>query len=118
MSNYVRRTSNPLSLGLALIAGTGLTIMIIALALGVLQAAESTNNIGGIFTLGLILLIAGVLGWVAVTQPYKHFDDINEPHYHGHDHHEEAHDDHAIVVAAPHTVVVSDSHDTHAPSHS
>lgn len=114
MSNYVRRTANRLSFGLAMIAGTGLTIMIVALALGVIQAAESTNNIGGIFTLGLILFIAGVLGWVAVTQPYKHFDDINEAHYHGHDHHEE----HAIVMAEPHAIVVAEPHDTHAPSHS
>jgi hypothetical protein len=103
VSNYIRRTSNPLTFGLALAGGIGLTLMMLALGIGVvLGDTADSSAVGSLFIIGITLLVIGVVGWVAVVQPYKNFDDINEPHFTGH-HHDEHHDDHAIVVVdTPH----------------
>ena len=78
---------SPLNVFLAVLGGTGLVIMSIALAVGVIQA-ENTNM--GVFNFlffgGLVLLIGASIGWFGVSQPHKHFDDINVPQYTGHDH--------------------------------
>lgn len=84
----------PLTMGLAMVAGLGLTLMVIALSIGVIQGVAADNNsIGLLFAGGLALLVVGIGGWVAVVQPYKHFDDINVPMDSGHHHdtHDEAH---------------------------
>ncbi len=80
---------SPLMVGLAVVGGLGLTLMSVALGVGVIQGAAATSNlISGTFWVGLIMLVGATIGWFGVAQPYKHFDDINEPHYHGH------HEDH------------------------
>ena len=108
------KTDNPLLFGLALAAGIGVVLMIIALAVGVVQGDAANNSaIGLTFIIGLAALITGAAAWTFVVQPYKHFDDINQPleddHGHGHAHdaaHDEPHDaDHPIAPAqlpAPH----------------
>ncbi len=89
MNIRTRHTNNPLTFGLALAAGIGIILMIIALALGAVrgEAADSTafnlTLIGGI-----LLTILGIGGWLAVVQPFKHFDDINVPQDTGHHGHE------------------------------
>jgi hypothetical protein len=111
------KLSNPVTLGLALAAGGGLILMITALAIGVSQADNANGtSISTMLILGLALFIFGLVGWVAVVRPYEHFDDINVPKYTGH----HDHDEHAIVVAEPHDVIIIKSHDTppHAESHS
>ncbi len=90
-------TREPIPFGLALAAGGGLTLMIVALGIGVVQGVSAdTNLIGLAFVGGLLLLIAGIIGWFSVVRPFANFDDINEPHYHGH--HDDHHGDDAADV--------------------
>ena len=91
--NFVKtsrfKTDNPLLFGLSLLAGAGLITMILSLAYGVIAGADANiNSIGSFFVLGLVLLITGVLGWVAVVRPFENFDDINIPMDTGHGHEE------------------------------
>ena len=90
---------------LALAAGAGLILMMLALAIGVVQGeAADASSIGLTFAGGLALLALGIAGWLALVQPFKHFDDINEPHFTGHHDaaHTETHDDHEAVAIIPH----------------
>lgn len=83
-------TQPPASLrvGLAFVAGIGLTLMVVAAGFAVV-AAEGVDNsgLGLMFGVGLAMLVTGIIAWFAVVRPDTHFDDINEPMYHGH--HEE-----------------------------
>jgi ABC-type nickel/cobalt efflux system permease component RcnA len=90
---------SPLILGVAMVAGLGVVLMIVALGVGVIQGLEA--NTGAIELLlagGLVLFLLGAGVWFAITQPQKHFDDINQPldadPHHGHDTHSST-DDHA-----------------------
>ena len=88
--------SKPIPFSLALAAGAGLILMMLALAFGVVQGDSANGTVIGVtFVGGLALLVFGIGGWLATVQPFKHFDDINVPQYTGH--HEEHHEDHAIV---------------------
>ncbi len=89
MTNQPSRT---VLAGLAFIAGAGLTLMIIAGGIGVVggEAADSAS-LSLLFILGVAMLISGSVAWFAIVRPDTHFDNINVPMYHGHDHH----DDHA-----------------------
>ncbi|MFZ4826522.1 MAG: hypothetical protein ACOYLB_04135 [Phototrophicaceae bacterium] len=72
---------------LAIIGGTGFFIMSIALGVGVIQGASASSSVISLaFFSGLAMLILASVGWFGVAQPHKHFDDINQPHYTGHDH--------------------------------
>lgn len=95
-----KHTSNPLTFGMSMVAGLGVVLMIIALAIGVVTGdASSTNLIGLTFFAGLVMLITGVVAWAAITRPFAHFDDINVPKDTGHGHgHEAHHDDHNAIV--------------------
>ncbi|MDX2137429.1 MAG: hypothetical protein SF123_04990 [Chloroflexota bacterium] len=86
------KTDNPMTFGLAMLAGSGVILMILALGYGVVAGANAdTNAIGLFFILGIALMISGFIGWFAVTRPDLHIDDINIPlddgHGHGHDTH-------------------------------
>ena len=87
-----RTGQNALTLGLALLAGSGATLMIVALGIGVVGGEDNQNLVGLLLIIGLGILMGGVIGWAGVVQPWANFDDINEPLYFGH-HHEEDHDD-------------------------
>jgi len=88
-------TPRSLVIGLAMTAGLGLTLMMVALGTGVIQGeAADSRAIGLLFVTGLALLILGFAGWFGVVRPDKHFDDINVPQYTGH--HDEHHTE--IVV--------------------
>jgi hypothetical protein len=105
--NY-KKTSHPLTFGLALTAGLGVIVMISALAVGVVQGASADSRVIG-FTLvtGFTLLILGFVGWLVIVRPFDYFDDINVPKDTGHGEHEtaivvqEADAEHAIE-ATPH----------------
>ena len=89
-----RTGQTSLTLSLSLIAGFGLTVMIIALAWGVVDGNANSDAIGILLVAGGMILVSGIAGWAGVTRPWEHFDDINEAQYHGHAH-EEHHDDHS-----------------------
>ncbi len=96
MSNHPDPMSKPVPFGLALAAGLGLILMILALAFGAVQGSSANSTVIGVtFAGGLALLIAGIIGWLAAVQPFNHFDDINVPQYTGH--HEEHHEENAII---------------------
>jgi 4-amino-4-deoxy-L-arabinose transferase-like glycosyltransferase len=103
----------PLTLSLAMLAGGGVVLMILALALGVVGDETSTSLISVLFVGGLLALITGSIAWYGVVRPDTHFDDINQPldGGHGHGHDTETHDDHAIIAADDHTV------HSHTPGH-
>ena len=77
---------NALKLGLSFVAGTGLFLMVTAAAVGVIGGVED-SALGLLFATGAAMLITGILVWFAVVRPDVTFDDINEPHYHGHHDH-------------------------------
>ena len=88
-----RTGNNSITVALAAVTATGFILMALALAVGVIGGAEANENtIQQMFLGGLILFIVGVAVWGGVVQPWKNFDDINKPLYHGH-HHDDAHHD-------------------------
>ncbi|MCU0475371.1 MAG: hypothetical protein MUC99_04530 [Anaerolineae bacterium] len=87
----------PVTLGLAVLAGSGMTLMIVAGGVGVITG----GNVGLWFIIGALALIGGGVAWVAIERPFTHFDDINKPldggHGHAHaadEHADDAHDAH------------------------
>mgnify|MGYP005848782293 CR=1 FL=1 len=106
-----KHTNNPLTFGLAMSGGIGLVVMMLALGIGVMQGeAADGNAIGMMFMIGLALLAIGVVGWLFVTRPFEHFDDISQPKDSGHHHEEpgEVHVDEPVpadkALPAPHDV--------------
>lgn len=71
----------PITLGLAVLAGSGMTLMIIAGGIGVITG----QGVNLLFAVGLAALIGGGVAWVAVERPFTRFDDIDQPlDSHGH----------------------------------
>jgi hypothetical protein len=96
VTRKISRDANPVVLGTSLVAGLGVLLAVLSLAIGVVQG--STQFTGLMLVAGLLLFIMGLVGWMGVVQPFKHFDDINIPAPDEH-HHEESHDEHAIEPA-------------------
>lgn len=72
--------NNPVTLGMAGIAGTGFTLMMLAAAVGVVQGADADmNTISLFFYGGAALFITGSVAWGAIVRPWENFDDINIP---------------------------------------
>jgi len=72
-------TSKPIPFYLSLTAGAGLILMMLALGIGVVQGSAADSTVVGVtFAAGIGLLVIGIIGWFAVVQPSRHFDDINE----------------------------------------
>lgn len=91
-----KHTSNPLNFGMSMVAGLGVVVMIIALGVGVVGGENTdTRFVGVVFAAGLLMLISGVVAWLAVTRPFERFDDIDVPKYTGHAHGHDEHDDHS-----------------------
>ena len=88
VSEKISTNHSPIVWWFSLVAGLGMTLMIVALSIGVLQIANAdSQTVGMLFAGGLVLFILGVVAWFAVVQPQKHFDDINQPaedEQHGH----------------------------------
>lgn len=100
MLNIVQKISKDgraSSFWLAMVAGLGVVLMMVALGIGVVQGSGADGStIGMLFAAGLILFILGAVGWFAVVQPQKHFDDITVPMDTGH-HAAEPHDEHPAL---------------------
>lgn len=84
------KTAHPLTFGLSMVAGLGVILMITALAVGVIQPDANTYVIGMLLVGGLAAFVVGVGGWLGVTRPFTHFDDITKPIDDGHGHAHEA----------------------------
>ena len=84
----ITQPSRPLRVGLSFVAGVGLILIVVAAGIAVISGETTdTSGLGLIFAVGVGMLITGIIVWFAVVRPDTHFDDINEPMYHGH--HEE-----------------------------
>ena len=81
-------TKDLATFGLSLSAGFGLVLILIALAVSVVVGEPAAYLVSGAIAVGIVLLIIGIGGWLVVVQPWRHFDDINQPlddgHGHGH----------------------------------
>jgi len=99
VATHPKKTANPTTFGLSMVAGVGFILMMLALGSGVVQGdAANGQAIGMAFAAGLALFLCGFIGWLAVVQPFKHFDDINIPKEAGnHTHEEYPAEDSAIV---------------------
>ena len=68
---------------LAMVGGLGMTMMILAAAIGVIYgaalAAETAHNLGLLFVSGLLVFVAAIGFWLGWARPFEHFDDINVP---------------------------------------
>lgn len=94
--------NNGLTLGFSFLAGLGMVTMMTAAGAGVIQGDTADDMvIGLLFAAGLGAFVVGLAAWMGVTQPWAHFDDINEPQYHGHAHdNSHADEDHTPSLAA------------------
>lgn len=63
--------------------------MVVALGIGVIVPDADNRFVGLAVLTGLIFLVGSVGSWLALVQPFKHFDDINIPA--DDDHHHETH---------------------------
>lgn len=108
VSEKISWNHSPAVLGMSMLAGLGVTLIVLALSIGVVQGnAADGNAIGLTFAIGVGLFVFGAGGWYALTQPQRHFDDINVPLDDGHGHGHDAHaDEHAIVPADDHQSAV------------
>jgi hypothetical protein len=100
VSEKISWNHSPAVLGMSMLAGLGVTLIVLALSIGVVQGnAADGNAIGLTFAIGVGLFVFGAGGWYALTQPQRHFDDINVPLDDGHHGHEAHSEEHAIVPA-------------------
>ena len=79
-------TKDLATFGLSLSAGFGLVLIIIALAISMVFGEPVAYLVSGAIAAGVVLMIIGIGGWLAVVQPWRHFDDINQPLDDGHGH--------------------------------
>lgn len=93
----INGASNPAILTVSLVAGAGVVVAILALAVGVVQgSAADSGLIGLLFAAGVLLFVLGAGAWIGIAQPHRHFDDISQPMDDGHHGHDAQHDaDHA-----------------------
>lgn len=83
MSHETQSVSKNVVTGLSMIGGLGLTLIVIALGIGVIRGdtvdSALTNLLGLMVVAGFMALAGAIIAWIAVVQPHKHFDNINEP---------------------------------------
>ncbi len=89
-----QESNQNLLVGLSMLGGLGITIMVVAAAIGVVVTDVDSGVVGLSVLVGAALLVASIGGWIIAERPHEHFDDINVPQYTGH-HHDEEHGDDA-----------------------
>ena len=93
-------TKDLATFGLSLSAGFGLILIIVALAVSVVAGEPAAYLVSMALVIGLVLMVIGIGGWLIAVQPWRRFDDINQPLDDGHGHGSVPHaDEHAIVAA-------------------
>lgn len=96
----------------AFVVGGGLTLFMIGFFMASARSAiPNLNNSGLDFVMifGALMFFSGIAGWLAITRPWKNFDDWSTPQYTGHAHHDE-HDMHAEPPAEGHATEAHVSH--------
>jgi len=88
---------NALTEGLALLAGLGVILMVLAAIIGVIDSGIA--SVGLMFAGGAALFIGGLAAWLGVVRPWENFDDISTPADDGH--HRGDHEDEDEVLALP-----------------
>lgn len=83
-----KQPSQSVLTGLSMAGGAGITLAVVALAIGVVIPDVDPGIIGGLLLIGLLAVGASIAAWTAIVQPFRNFDDINVPLDTGH------HDDH------------------------
>lgn len=79
MSNKSNPISKNLLLALSTIGGLGITLMMVAAAVGVVEGATADNqSLSLYFGLGCLMLVSACGAWFAIVRPDKNFDDINQ----------------------------------------
>ncbi len=73
---------------LAYVIGGGIVLIMVALFLYALNVLDETYPLS-LLIVGLTLLVVGVIAWLYLLRPWQKFDDLQTPHYLGHE--EEAH---------------------------
>lgn len=69
---------------LSALGGGGIIVMMIAAGIGVINPDIESGVVGLLVLAGAGALVMAIAGWTIVVQPYKYFDDINQPLYGGH----------------------------------
>jgi ABC-type nickel/cobalt efflux system permease component RcnA len=93
-----------LTVAFAFVAGTGVVLMMLAGAIGVIQGASANNDLLGLmFMAGTAFLIVGGVAWTGIIRPWEDYPSVTEGFFevtpapqHAHhdddaDHHAEAH---------------------------
>ncbi len=75
---------------LSALGGGGIVVMMLAAGIGVINPEIDSSLIGLAVLAGAAALLMSIGGWTITVQPYKNFDDINQPLYSGHQHIEES----------------------------
>jgi len=73
---------------MAFVVGGGLTLFILGFFLSSAQSqlqGYDPARLNIMMIVGAMLLVAGIVGWLFLTQPWKNFDDWSTPLYTGHD---------------------------------
>lgn len=82
-SDRIEQPSRLTRYSLAMVGGLGMTMMILAAAIGVVYgtalAAEAAHNLGLLFVSGLLALALAIGFWLGWARPFENFDDINVP---------------------------------------
>ncbi|MFW5692011.1 MAG: hypothetical protein ACOCX3_01530 [Chloroflexota bacterium] len=75
-------TRNSLTLSFAMLAGLGLTLMMVSAGIGVIQGEQADNSLLGlIFAAGVALMISGVVAWMGAARPWERFPSVTEGYY-------------------------------------
>ena len=80
----------------AFVIGGGMLLSMLALGLNAIQGPGNSNALSVILPIGGLLMIGGIIGWLAQFRPWRKYDDLSTPLYSGHEGHEthEEHTDH------------------------
>lgn len=71
-----------LTLTFAFIAGLGMTLMILAGAIGVIDGANADDTLMGLlFVGGGLMLVAGGGAWAGIVRPWEAFPSVTEGYY-------------------------------------
>jgi hypothetical protein len=103
---------NALSVAFAFVAGTGVILLILVGAIGVIQGSAADSDVMGLlFVAGIALLVVGGLTWAGIVRPWEEFPSVTEGFYetavvasshHDDDHAEDAHATDAHAAAHGH----------------